>query len=52
MIFRSPHPAAIVLLDADPLEDISITLRTAPVIQEGRVVDRGAPLRPSTEGDR
>ena len=37
--------ADIVLLDADPLEDISNTLRIATVIQEGRVVDREALLR-------
>ena len=37
--------ADLVLLDADPLEEISNTLRIATVIQEGRVVDREALLR-------
>ena len=37
--------ADILLLDADPLEDISNTLRISTVIQEGRVVDREALLR-------
>ena len=32
--------ADLVLLDADPLADISNTLRIATVIQAGRVVDR------------
>ncbi|MFQ5926470.1 MAG: amidohydrolase family protein, partial [Terriglobia bacterium] len=41
--------ADIVLLAADPLEDISNTLRIAAVIHDGRVVDREKLLRPPQE---
>ncbi|MDA2930384.1 DPP IV N-terminal domain-containing protein [Acidobacteria bacterium AH-259-O06] len=37
--------ADIVLLDADPLEEITNTLRIATVIHDGKVVDREALLR-------
>src|SRR5687768_10735979 len=41
--------ADLILLDADPLEDIRNTRRIRMVIQRGRIVDRGALLQSARE---